>query len=259
MNWLRCSSAEAGNSTSLAVRPWLVLLVELVDHVLRRCRRCPCPGSTVTSPFALSIELGVDDLRALGRSGLAVATAAAATAAAVVVAAARGDDAAACSATHSTRPIRFVYTISSWSLLSRTAIMPSRGGRDSVLPRARFATSRRRRGTPHRRARVAGARRGWSTSSPASAASSSSAPRVPLSSAAGRRWSGPRSGPASTSSKPITESSSGHARRRAACGRLEHAERLQVGGGEDRRRRRGQRQQLGAAIARGVAAVRRGA
>src|SRR5215210_4670208 len=54
MNWLRCSSADSGNSRSLAVRPGLALLNSLTASL--RSPDVSLPVQYVTLPFALSID-----------------------------------------------------------------------------------------------------------------------------------------------------------------------------------------------------------
>src|SRR3954447_23174216 len=56
MNWLRCSSADSGNSRSFTVTPLLSLLKSAIV-----CLRSPdvsLPEQYVTVPFALSIDAG---------------------------------------------------------------------------------------------------------------------------------------------------------------------------------------------------------
>src|SRR5215217_8213856 len=56
MNWLRCSSADSGNSRSLTVTPLPSLLKSAIV-----CLRSPdvsLPEQYVTVPFALSIDAG---------------------------------------------------------------------------------------------------------------------------------------------------------------------------------------------------------
>src|SRR5215203_3510449 len=54
MNWLRCSSADSGNSRSFAVRPGLALLNSLTPST--RSPDVSLPVQYVTLPFALSID-----------------------------------------------------------------------------------------------------------------------------------------------------------------------------------------------------------
>src|SRR4051794_41140126 len=56
MNWLRCSSADSGNSRSFAVRPGLALLNSLTPSM--RSPDVSLPVQYVTLPLALSIDFG---------------------------------------------------------------------------------------------------------------------------------------------------------------------------------------------------------
>src|SRR3954451_22987059 len=56
MNWLRCSSADSGNSSSFAVRPGLALLNSLTPSM--RSPEVSLPVQYVTLPLALSIDFG---------------------------------------------------------------------------------------------------------------------------------------------------------------------------------------------------------
>src|SRR5215212_11747595 len=56
MNWLRCSSADSGNSSSFAVRPGLALLKSLTPSI--RSPEVSLPVQYVTLPLALSIDFG---------------------------------------------------------------------------------------------------------------------------------------------------------------------------------------------------------
>src|SRR4051812_1167625 len=56
MNWLRCSSADSGNSSSLAFIPGLSLLNCLTPSI--RSPEVSLPVQYVTLPLALSIDLG---------------------------------------------------------------------------------------------------------------------------------------------------------------------------------------------------------
>src|SRR5215211_9234196 len=56
MNWLRCSSADSGNSSSFAVRPGLALLNSFTPSF--RSPEVSLPVQYVTLPLALSIDAG---------------------------------------------------------------------------------------------------------------------------------------------------------------------------------------------------------
>src|SRR5215216_3134729 len=56
MNWLRCSSADSGNSRSFAVRPGLALVNSATPSL--RSPEVSLPVQYVTLPFALSIDAG---------------------------------------------------------------------------------------------------------------------------------------------------------------------------------------------------------
>src|SRR3954469_9623619 len=56
VNWLRCSSADSGNSRSLAVRPGFSLLKFLTPSI--RSPEVSLPVQYVTLPLALSIDFG---------------------------------------------------------------------------------------------------------------------------------------------------------------------------------------------------------
>src|SRR3954447_6223570 len=56
MNWLRCSSADSGNSRSFACRFGLALLKSLTPSI--RSPEVSLPVQYVTSPLALSIDAG---------------------------------------------------------------------------------------------------------------------------------------------------------------------------------------------------------
>src|SRR5215210_839914 len=63
MNWLRCSSADSGNSRSFAVRPGLALLNSLTPST--RSPDVSLPVQYVTLPFALSIDATSTDFAPL--------------------------------------------------------------------------------------------------------------------------------------------------------------------------------------------------
>src|SRR3954454_22861452 len=56
VNWLRCSSADSGNSRSLAFKPGLALLNSLTPSI--RSPEVSLPVQYVTLPLALSIDFG---------------------------------------------------------------------------------------------------------------------------------------------------------------------------------------------------------
>src|SRR5829696_9232861 len=56
MNWLRCSSADSGNSRSFAVRPGLAFVNSLTPSL--RSPEVSLPVQYVTLPLALSIDAG---------------------------------------------------------------------------------------------------------------------------------------------------------------------------------------------------------
>src|SRR5215213_5087158 len=56
VNWLRCSSADSGNSSSFAVRPGFALLNSLTPSM--RSPEVSLPVQYVTLPLALSIDFG---------------------------------------------------------------------------------------------------------------------------------------------------------------------------------------------------------
>ena len=93
MNWLRCSSADAGNSTSLAVRPWdeyFLLKRSIISWALPAVS---LPWQYVTVPLAPSIALGSMTLAPDVEPLSDVLAAASAAAAAVIAAAADSHDA----------------------------------------------------------------------------------------------------------------------------------------------------------------------
>src|SRR4051794_28709844 len=65
MNWLRCSSADSGNSSSLAFRPWALNFLLKLAMPSFRSPDVSLPAQYVMVPLALSIELALRDFAPL--------------------------------------------------------------------------------------------------------------------------------------------------------------------------------------------------